>query len=63
MPKNIFVAHNHGYVSFKRNQRITFFQMFLISFAPLYITSYLIYLSLKILFSTSLEPLMVFFLV
>jgi len=63
MPKNIFVAHDHGYVSFKRDQRITFFQMFLISFAPLYITSYLIYLSLKILFSTSLEPLMVFFLV
>ncbi len=62
-PKNIFVAHDHGYVSFKRNQRITFFQMFLISFAPLYITSYLIYLCLKILFSTSLEPLMVFFLV
>jgi len=63
VPKNIFIAHDHGYVSFKRDQRITFFQMFLISFAPLYITSYLIYLSLKVLFSTSLEPLVVFFLV
>ncbi|MHA1726899.1 MAG: hypothetical protein ACTSXH_19010 [Promethearchaeota archaeon] len=63
IPKNISIAYDHGYVSFKRDQRITFFQMFLISFAPLYITSYLIYLSLKILFSISLEPLMAFFLV